>query len=220
MTKSLHANLEAAYQHFNLTLFDGRLPECMLLVHRKKNARGYFWANQWSNTVTREGRHEIAMNPDTFEGRSVKDVLSTLVHEMVHLDQQVNGTPGKRGYHNKEWVDMMMGVGLLAYAVKEDKPVWNGSCFDRTPKCQTGTRVSHVVIPGSFFDASCDTLISTGVTIEWLAKTVSAEEKALAKTKRASKTKFTCPECSQNAWAKPDASLACGFCGVEMEDQA
>ena len=28
--------------------------------------------------------------------------------------------------------------------------------------------------------------------------------------KRASKTKFTCPECGQNAWAKPDALLLCG----------
>jgi ribosomal protein S27AE len=33
-----------------------------------------------------------------------------------------------------------------------------------------------------------------------------------AKAKKASKTKFSCPECGQNAWAKPDASLICGNC--------
>jgi predicted RNA-binding Zn-ribbon protein involved in translation (DUF1610 family) len=27
-----------------------------------------------------------------------------------------------------------------------------------------------------------------------------------------SKRKFTCPECGQNAWAKPGACLICGEC--------
>jgi transcription elongation factor Elf1 len=30
--------------------------------------------------------------------------------------------------------------------------------------------------------------------------------------KKASKTKFTCPQCGQNAWAKPYAALICGEC--------
>ena len=32
------------------------------------------------------------------------------------------------------------------------------------------------------------------------------------KAKKASKTKFTCPDCAQNAWAKPGALLICGAC--------
>jgi hypothetical protein len=32
------------------------------------------------------------------------------------------------------------------------------------------------------------------------------------KKKAASKTKYTCPNCDQNAWAKPDAGLICGIC--------
>ena len=35
--------------------------------------------------------------------------------------------------------------------------------------------------------------------------------------KAASKTKYTCPVCEQNAWAKPDAHLACGDCDESME---
>jgi transcription elongation factor Elf1 len=35
---------------------------------------------------------------------------------------------------------------------------------------------------------------------------------AQAKAKNASKTKFTCPDCGQNAWAKPNALLICGSC--------
>jgi protein-arginine kinase activator protein McsA len=39
----------------------------------------------------------------------------------------------------------------------------------------------------------------------------------LARAKKSSKTKFTCPECGQNAWAKPDALLICGECYDEGE---
>jgi hypothetical protein len=37
------------------------------------------------------------------------------------------------------------------------------------------------------------------------------------KAKERSKTKFTCPSCGQNAWAKPDAALICGTCEEPME---
>ena len=37
------------------------------------------------------------------------------------------------------------------------------------------------------------------------------------KKKAASKTKYTCPGCELNAWAKPDANLWCGDCEEQME---
>ncbi len=36
------------------------------------------------------------------------------------------------------------------------------------------------------------------------------------KTKAASKTEYTCPECATNAWAKPEAKLICGECDEPM----
>ena len=38
------------------------------------------------------------------------------------------------------------------------------------------------------------------------------------KDKRESKTKFTCPQCGQHAWAKPDATLTCGVCASELKE--
>ena len=35
--------------------------------------------------------------------------------------------------------------------------------------------------------------------------------------KNASKTKYTCPGCGRNAWAKPDVRLICGDCEEVME---
>jgi hypothetical protein len=215
----LHDTFKLAYGHFNLTLFEGRLPECMILIHRKKNARGYFWAEQWENRESGEGRHEIAMNPDTFGDLTTAEIMSTLVHEMTHLEQQVFGNPSAGGYHNKEWVELMLRVGLLPYAVgKADKPVWENGELVNPPASQTGTRVSHGIVPGGPFDLSCETLVSTGVSVNWRTGDVSQEARALARKKRASKTKFTCPECGLNAWAKPDAAIGCWDCGVEMGD--
>lgn len=219
MELDLHQTFRLAYDHFNLTLFDGRLPECMILVHRKKGARGYFWAERWKNRDNGEGRHEIAMNPDTFGLRTTEDILSTLVYEMTHLEQQVFGKSAKGGYHDKDWVKLMHAVGLMPYASTGPEPEIVNGVMQR-PKKDTGTKVTHAIIPDGAFEVSCAELLATGVTIHWVAHKPSPADVALAKKKRASKTKFTCPSCQQNAWAKPDASIGCWTCDVEMEDEA
>jgi hypothetical protein len=45
------------------------------------------------------------------------------------------------------------------------------------------------------------------------------EEEATRRRKAASKTKYTCPGCRTNAWAKPGVNLVCGDCGETMEPQ-
>ncbi len=203
----LNRVLKTAFDFFNDNLFDGVLPECVITLQRKRGARGYFWAEQWVRDGDDEPAHEIAINPETFEGRTTKDILSTLVHEMVHMQQQCFGTPGANGYHNQEWALLMSHVGLTARSVDD-------------PSKQIGTKVTHDIDRGGRFDNVCDLLLQSGLEIVWRPVSVdplSAEAKA-ARAKRASKTKFTCPECGLNAWAKQDASLGCWTCGVEMED--
>ena len=46
-----------------------------------------------------------------------------------------------------------------------------------------------------------------------------AVERAARARKAASKTRYTCPGCAANAWAKPGTRLACGVCNVPMEVQ-
>jgi hypothetical protein len=52
---------------------------------------------------------------------------------------------------------------------------------------------------------------ANGFQLHWQ----SAPAGERAKMKRASKTKFTCLECGQNAWAPPGALLLCGVCLAE-----
>lgn len=198
MCNETQKNMQRAYDLLNAALFNDRLPECVILIHRKRGARGYFWPEQWQSS-TGDVRHEISLNPETFSARSTEDILSTLAHEMCHLEQQVYGKPSRNGYHNREWADMMERIGLI--------PSDTGEPGGK----RTGQRMTHYIEPAGPFAAAAAHVISEIGEIQW-----SARGKGKSAAKRASKTKYSCPSCGQNAWAKPDASLACGDCACRM----
>jgi len=202
-THETYSELDKAYDFFNKELFGGQLPPCVLTMQRKKQTYGYFWGDTWSDSTGKTITDEIALNPDQFRRRSTSDVLSTLVHEMCHLQQFHDGSPSRNGYHNKEWAMMMSVVGLI--------PSDTGQIGGK----ETGQRMSHYVDPGGRFDRACTKLVNKGFTIPWHALTAGDEE--TRKKKAASKTKYTCPSCDLNAWAKPDSELVCGECELTLE---
>lgn len=100
-TPEAYAELQQAFEHFNQALFDGALPDCLITLQRERRTHGYFSSARF---VHHSGRRtdEIAMNPGYFAIRSIRETLSTLVHEMVHAWQFHHGKPGRRGYHNRK----------------------------------------------------------------------------------------------------------------------
>jgi len=203
MTSQEYAGFEGAYDWFNQRLFAGTLPPCLITLQRKARSRGYFATERFGHRQdTQVVTDELALNPDTFQDRSDKDILSTLVHEMCHCWQKHFGTPSRSGYHNKEWAQAMVRVGLM--------PSDTGAPGGK----ETGQRVTHYILPGGPFDQEADTLLAKGFRLNWQSLTPDRQE-----SKARSKTKFTCPSCGQNAWAKPDASLMCGDCEEPMEGQ-
>lgn len=219
VTKTTSDFLSTAFDHFNKELFQGRLPECFISLHRKSRAYGYFWqeafAERKQDGNNGKAVHEIALNPETFKGRTDKEILSTLVHEMTHLEQAEFGQPSANGYHNKAWALLMLAVGL--------HPSDTGQPGGK----QTGAQCSHYIIDGGKFDKSCDKLLArknAGFNVQ--AATQSGEQKARAAAKKKSKTKYTCDTCHTNAWAKPETQLICGGCYesagdvVFMEEEA
>ena len=200
-TELQYTSFNQAYQHFNRTLFADGLPNCLITMQRHKGAYCYFSPNRFSNHTHKTD--EIAMNPLHFRGeRTVEKVLSTLAHEMVHLWQQHNGKPGRGGYHNKQWGDEMRRIGL--------EPSSTGTPGGKT----TGQKVSHYVVADGPFAIACAQVISEGFELHY-ADTSATSPKAAKKA--ASKTKYSCPACSANAWAKPNTSLVCGECSEAMQ---
>src|SRR5208337_2014690 len=53
----------------------------------------------------------------------------------------------------------------------------------------------------------------TGYSLDWHDRGRAIPED---KKEKKNKRKYTCPKCSVNAWAKPDVSLLCGDCRVEL----
>lgn len=191
------------FDYFNERLFKGALPHCILNLSRANKALGFFAPERWQAAGKEEGEamHEISLNPDHMS-RGHKDGAGTLVHEMCHLQRQV--APGLKkprgGYHDKQWAEMMLAVDL--------KP----KSYDR-PGTMLGNRVSHDIVEGGVFE-----VVFNEMPKEFLLpfSHIRLEDKG-AKAKAASKTKYTCPECETNAWAKPDTNLMCGDCECHMK---
>lgn len=198
-TKQTYDALDQAFHHFNGDLFCHRLPAPMFVIHRKRGARGYFWAEQFKHIETGERLDEIALNPESM-GRTLPEVLSTLVHEMVHLQQQHEGKPGKGGNHNREWGTMMDAVGLT--------PTSTGAEGGK----RTGRKVTHMIQPDGPFALSCADLLRLGFEMPWF--TEAPDKKA--KKADLSKVKHTCPGCDTKAWGKLGISLICGDCEIEL----
>ena len=142
------------------------------------------------------------MNPAHFAKRSLEETLSTLVHEMVHLWQHHHGRPSGGGYHNAEWARKMREVGLT--------PTSTGDPGGK----DVGQKMSHLIVEGGRYQKAFALLKEQGLNDLYVER--SKKEENTAKKKAASKTKFTCPICAQNAWAKSEALLVCGSCDVTM----
>jgi hypothetical protein len=110
----LYAKLQLAYDFFNKELFGGQLPPCFLTVQRENdNVHGYFSTKRFGSKVGTDKLDEIAMNPIYFINDNITNALSTLVHEMVHLEQDHFGNPGRGRYHNIQWGEWMERIGLM-----------------------------------------------------------------------------------------------------------
>ena len=196
ITQAEYRAFQQAYDFFNAELFAGSLPPVLVTLQHHAKARGYFAPERFTGRTANAAAHELAMNPDCFTGRTDEGILSTLAHEMAHVWQQTHGTPPRRCYHDRQWAAKTKEIGL--------QPSTTGEPGGK----ETGQSVTHYIIPGGAYVAAYAKLQATGFQLHW----ESAPEGRQAKAKKASKTKFTRPDCEQNAWAKPDALLICGVC--------
>ena len=147
-TEELYSALQAAYNHFNSNLFDAKLPPILFTFQRQQGMMGYFSPNRWTSSQGKNC-HEIAINP-LYVGRAkLIELMQTLVHEMTHCWQYCYGTPGRMSYHNKEWSDKMISIGLMSTST--GKP--GGK--------KVGQHMGDYPVANGVFVLECVTLLST-----------------------------------------------------------
>ena len=151
-----------------------------MTLQRKSGAYGYFSGGRFGSKDGREVTDEIALNPKHFHKCDSAEILSTLVHEMTHLEQYHFGKPSRRGYHNREWAGLMKVVGLV--------PSDTGEPGGR----EVGQRVTHYVLAGGPFDLACAELLERGSP---LYGDRFGEGEEARKKKAESKTQYSCPTC-------------------------
>ena len=202
ITRREYTAFEQAYDFFNQALFNGELPPCLITLQRKGRTMGYFSGGRFKARSGPGQTDEIALNPDHFTGQPDLEVLDTLVHEMCHLWQHHYGKPSRSGYHNREWAAKMEEVGLMP------------SSTGKPGGKKSGQRVSDYPIKGGKFLIAAEKLLGTGFRLNWESVPLSRQKGG--SSKRRSKTKYSCPDCGQNAWAKPASNLICGDCLAAM----
>lgn len=213
ITETEYRAFAQAYQRLSEIVFADvlghPLPPCLITLQRRRFTYGYFCRDRF--THRHDGRtiiDEIALNPDLFPTRSDTEILSTLAHEAVHLYQRWYGKPGRRGYHNKQWAQMMEAIGLM--------PSTTGQPGGQ----RTGEQMSHYILSSGAFAQAIDDLLATGFCLQWQSVAPGMhwvqEGDDPSPARLRSKTTFTCPQCTQKAWAKPTAHLVCGVCRLSM----
>ena len=205
---------QAAFDYFNNTLWGGALSPCMLQTQRMPKRRLGEFIPKWWGPRGKDGvgdcsseedagrkKHEIALNANVLSQQSLRDIFSTLVHEMAHQWQFDHGAKYVGGYHNKEWGAEMERIGLM--------PSNTGAPGGK----KIGYRMSHYILDGGPYDLAFKAM-PPGVSLPW---TTGSTEPEVERKKAANKdkVKYSC-ECSQ-VWGKSDlGNLWCVRCHRAM----
>jgi predicted SprT family Zn-dependent metalloprotease len=201
-TQEFYEGLQKAYDRFYKELFDGELPQCLITLQRKTNILGFYRKSAFTNSKN-ENIAEIALNPDYFLGRTINEILSTLVHEQAHLFCDVRGYVSRKGWHSRQWCEVM----------KEQCGLQPVSCKDGKDCDAGGAKMTHRIVEGDLFDTVCQQLL-TEVTFD-LTNILEIKKE---KEKKTTKFIYICSECNEEVTAKKEGlKLICGDCSCEMK---
>lgn len=190
-------NYQLAYDYFNQNLFEFSLQPCMLNFSRHRGAQGFFAPNRW--VKDKQKIHEISLNPDCLY-LGLEESMGTLVHEMVHQWQQDYGTPPRRCYHDREWAEKMVEIGLM--------PSSTGQPGGKA----TGQKMSHYIMEDGPF-IKCLNDMGEHIKLPW----ISGEKEDKKAPVRSKSYKYICFGCNSEITSKNDVlSVTCDDCDCQF----
>lgn len=202
-------------------MFQGQLSYPMIVVTRDKSVFGHYSYNRWTDATSSHNVDEIAINPLWFSEFPLIEICQTLCHEMCHQWQYHYGSPSRTGYHNKEWADKMVEIGLMPSSTgmvggkivgqkMADYPISDGRFY-----IITQSLIKEKVFSKLYFEANSNINRAFGVD----GHSTFSNEIALTNNKNKKKIKYSCVTCNINVWGKPDLNLICGECKSTFEQQ-
>lgn len=166
---------------------------------------------------------ELALNPEMFLRFPLIEIGQTIVHEMCHAWQFHYGNPSYRAYHNKEWADKMIQVGLMPTDTglqggkitgfkMDDYPIQGGEFLKVSEEL-----MNNEVFAGLYYENNPAIFqnIDENLPLFDQIKDLVAADLATPKPRpKKSKVKYSC-DCS-NVWGKPNLEIHCNACGEDM----
>lgn len=245
-TEELYRALQGAYEHFNISLFSNTLPAVLFTTQRQKGMMGCFFANRWASSGHKKRKcHEIAINPLYVGKATLIELMQTLVHEMVHCWQYCYGKPSRGGYHNREWSNKMIEIGLMPSSTGKpggkvvgqnmaDYPSPSGDFIKQCIKLLEYKKFnlpwidrysSPQGMPDQQFldnnedikEALAHTPVSIVTQLTTNMSTMLTDKIKLPPVSNAKvKLKYTCSGCYINVWGKPGLALRCEDCDISL----
>ena len=225
-----YITLSDCYDLLNEAFFSSTLRGCVLTFEDRGQHYGYYRPNGFIGRDGGDRRDEICLNPRHFLSNTGDlELLQTLLHEQVHQWQFQFGKPSLRTYHNREWANKMLSVGLTP------------SSSGRPGGKMTGQHMADYPTEGGKFLKIANEILVKKSLITWykegvaikraqeyvahpdskdrtapefvatLAATLPPEEDVKPQ-KPPSKVAYQCEECGIKVWGKPNLSLICGDC--------
>lgn len=193
--KPMIATLEDLFVKLNKKYFEGKLEQPVIVI-APDTYRAYGWFTSWkawqeTNNKDSEGYYEITITSDYLD-RSPIEIAATLLHEMIHLYNQMRGVKDcSRGgkYHNLKFKEAAEAHGLITK--KDPKYGW------------------------------CETLPTknTEEYLESLKLSFPLYRPTPEKGKRiikSSSRKYICPCCGTSIRATKEVHIICSDCGEEF----
>lgn len=224
-TKKFYGLFQYIFDHYNDHLYDGKIKDCIIVVTRKHNVFGHYAHKRWFHVDDKE-TDELALNPEMFLKFPLLEICQTMVHEMCHAWQHHYGKPSRPGYHNKEWANKMIEIGLMPSDTgKEGGKITGFAMADYAIKEGKFLQVSeelmnNEVFAGLYFEVNPMVFEQVNEDEPLFAQIIQLANAGLVKPKpkpRKSKVKYSC-SCA-NVWGKPGLELFCKTCGEDMIEQ-
>ena len=199
--------LEKLFRTLNTRYFGDTIEEPIITLQSTPRAYGHVTVSKAWHKANGDERHELNIAAGTLD-RPIEEIVSTLLHEMVHLMNLQNGVQDcSRGgtYHNRKFkaaaeacdlhIDYDERIGwsvtspteaLIDFIIEEG---WEDICMSREDGCISRT-------PGR---GSPDRTPTTPTT-----------------PKKSSTRKYICPGCKMSVRATREVNIICGDCGLKM----
>ena len=113
--KRIYESLYNAFDHFNKTFADNKLPKPVITIQEsgRKNAYGWFGNSFWVDKDMNTSVPEINLSAE-YLARGANAILETLLHEMAHYHNAINNIKdcSSGQYHNKHFKKAAEMFGL------------------------------------------------------------------------------------------------------------